>query len=64
MNRMLAELNAIREVVTVYPRKARQKKEGRHTVLTRTSELQERLLSILDLKNRGQRHFRVRHMVL
>ena len=50
MNRMLAELDAIREVVTVYPRRARQKKERRHTVLTRTSELQERLISILDLK--------------
>lgn len=50
MNRMLAELDAIREVVTVYPRKGRQKKEGKHTVLTKTSELQERLISILGLK--------------
>ncbi|MGA2401748.1 MAG: transposase, partial [Syntrophobacteraceae bacterium] len=50
INRMLAELDAIREVVTVYPRKGRQKKEGKHTVLTKTSELQERLISILGLK--------------
>lgn len=48
--RMLSELDAIREVVNVYPRKARQKREQSQTVLTRTSELQDRLVSILGLK--------------
>lgn len=50
IKRMLSELKAIREVVNIYPRKPRQKKEQKQTVLTRTSELQDRLVSILGLK--------------
>ncbi|MBI4594922.1 MAG: IS1634 family transposase, partial [Candidatus Tectomicrobia bacterium] len=50
MKRMLSELDAIREVVNIYPRKPRQKKNPIQTVLTKTSELQERLIEILDLK--------------
>ncbi|MHC1725226.1 MAG: IS1634 family transposase [Syntrophobacteraceae bacterium] len=49
MKRMLSELNAIREVVNIYPRKRRQKIERRQSVLTKTSELQQKLISILEL---------------
>jgi len=48
--RVLSELDRIREVVNIFPRKRRQKKEVRHTVLTNTSELQQRLLSILEME--------------
>ena len=50
MKRVLSELDAIREVVNIYPRKRRQKKERRQTVLTKTSELQQNLMSILAIK--------------
>ncbi len=49
MNRLLDELDDIREVVNVYPRKRRQKAESTQTVLTKTSDLQQKLLSILHL---------------
>jgi transposase len=49
MRRMLSELNDIREVVNVYPRKRRQKVEPQQTVLTKTSEIQQQLISILEL---------------
>lgn len=49
IKRMLAELDAIREVVNVYPGKRRQKSERRQTVLTKTSELQQQMISILTL---------------
>ncbi len=50
MKRVLSELDAIREVVNIYPRKRNQKKEHKQTVLTKTSELQQRLMSILAIK--------------
>lgn len=50
MKRMLSELNAIREVVNIYPRKRRQKVERKQTVLTKTSELQQKLISLLGLQ--------------
>jgi len=50
MRRMLSELNDIREVVNVYPRKRRQKVERQQTVLTKTSEIQEKLISVLELQ--------------
>ena len=50
LNRVLSELDAIREVVNIYPRKRRQKKNRKLTVLTKISEVQERLMSILILK--------------
>jgi transposase len=53
MKRMLSELNDIREVVNFYPRKRRQKVERKQTVLTRTSELQQRLISTLGLQERA-----------
>ena len=48
---MLAELNTIREVVNIYPRKRGQKLERKQTVMTKTSELQQKLMSILELEN-------------
>jgi len=50
MKRVLSELDAIREAVNIYPRKRHQKKEQKQTVLPATSELQQRLMSILAIK--------------
>lgn len=50
MKRMLTELSAIKEVIIFYPRKRKGKKERQHTVLSKRSELQELLLSILEVK--------------
>lgn len=50
LKRMLTELSAIKEVLIVYPRKRKAQKEPQHTVLSKTSELQESLLSILEIK--------------
>lgn len=50
MKRLLAELDDIREVVVLYPRKRGAKTDPQHTVLSKTSELQQSLLSILDIK--------------
>ncbi len=51
LKRVLRELNAICEVVTIYPRKRRAKTEQKQTTLTKTSDVQQQLLSILDLKD-------------
>jgi len=50
LKRLLAELDAIREVVNIYPRKRGKKTERKQTVLTKTSELQQRLMSILGIE--------------
>jgi hypothetical protein len=50
MQRLLAELDAIKEVIVLSPRKRVAKTDPQHTVLSKTSELQQSLLSILDLK--------------
>ncbi len=50
MKRVLAELDTIREVVNIYPRKRRHKAERKQAVLTKTSEIQQKLMSILELK--------------
>jgi len=50
MKRMLSELNDIREVINFYPRKRRQKVERKQTILTKTSELQQKLISILGVQ--------------
>jgi hypothetical protein len=49
MPRFPAKLDAIREVITVYPKKWGKKAARRQTILTRTSELQDRILTILRL---------------
>ena len=50
MKRLLAELDEIKEVVVLYPRKRRAKTDPQHTVLSKTTELQQSLLSILHVK--------------
>ncbi len=49
MKRLLSELDNIRQVVNIYPKKRRQKVERRQAVLSKTSELQDRLLNTLGL---------------
>ena len=50
MNRLLSELDDIREVVNIYSKKHGQKIARRQSVLSRTSELQDKLIAILRLK--------------
>jgi len=50
MKRLLAELDAIKEVIVLYPRKRGAKMAPQHTVLSKTSELQQSLLSILGIE--------------
>lgn len=50
MKRALKELNAIREVVNIYPRKRGQKVPRMQSVLSKVSEVQHQLMSILRLK--------------
>lgn len=52
--RIMVELSGIREVVNVFPGKAK-KAPIRQTVLTRTSDLQSRILQILSLKPEKKR---------
>jgi len=55
MNRFLSELNGIREVINIYPRKRRQKTERRQSVLTKTSKIQERIMAALGLDRESHR---------
>ena len=48
-NRIIAELETIREVINIFPRKRGQKIERKQTVLTKTSEIQKNLMAILKL---------------
>jgi len=48
--RIIAELDGIKEVVNIYPKRRRQGVEPKTTVLTKLSEIQEKAISILDLK--------------
>jgi transposase len=50
MKRLLGELDAIREVVNIYPRSGNQKVERKQTVLTKTSQLQEQLTATLGIE--------------
>lgn len=49
MRRILRELDAIREVVNIYPRKRGQKKEKMQATLSKRSDLQQQLMSVLQL---------------
>lgn len=49
MKRLLKELGEVKEVINVSPAKGRQKKDRRSSVMSKLSELQEKLVSILDL---------------
>ncbi len=50
MKRFLSELDGMREVVNIYPRKKRQKRERKQAVLTKNSDVQQKLIRILMLK--------------
>jgi transposase len=50
MKRFMAELGAIREVVSIYPRRRNQKVHHQQTTLTKTNEIQDQLVSILGLQ--------------
>ena len=50
MSRFLSELDGVREVVNVFPKKRGQKMARRQSVLTKTSELQDQILKILCLR--------------
>ena len=50
MPRFLSELEAVREVVNIYPKKRGQKKARQQSVLTKTSELQDQILKILAIR--------------
>ena len=52
--RLLSELRGIREVINVYPRKSKQKQPRQQTTLSKTSQLQEQLISILQLKRQKE----------
>ena len=49
MKRLLSELDNMRQVVNIYPKKGRQKTERKQVVLSRTSELQKKLIAVLGL---------------
>ncbi len=51
MKRLLKELDAIREVINFYPKKRAKKNPPIHSVLTKTSEIQKKLIQILRLKD-------------
>jgi len=50
MKRVLKELDGIREVVNIHPRKGRQKTDRKQAVLSKASDVQKQLISILGLK--------------
>ena len=50
MKRFMIELDGIREVITIYKPKRRQRKQAKQTVLTKTSQLQQQLIEILNIR--------------
>ena len=50
MKRLLSELDNMRQVINIFPKKRRQKTQRRQAVLSRTSELQDKLIDALGLK--------------
>jgi len=50
MARLLTELDGIREVITIYPSKRRRESGPRRSVITKTSPLQQQLISILQVE--------------
>jgi transposase len=50
LKRLLSELDEIREVINVYPQRRQATQPPQQTVLTRLSEVQQRLVSILELE--------------
>ena len=50
LKRLLSELDDIREVINLYPKQRKSARQPQQTVLTRLSEPQQRLFSILGLE--------------
>jgi transposase len=50
LRRLLSDLDGIREVINLYPRRGKSQSQPRQTVLTRMSARQERLVEILGLE--------------
>ena len=50
MKRMLSALSGVKQVVNVFKPKRKGRREKRQTVFTRTSDLQQRMLEVLDLE--------------
>lgn len=50
MKRVLNELDTIREVVNIHPRRGRQKTDRKQATLSKVSDVQKQLMSILGLK--------------
>jgi transposase len=55
LRRMLAELGGIREVINLYPKRGKSKRQPKQTVLTRLSPKQKQLVEILGLERDNQR---------
>lgn len=51
MSRLLSELDDLRQVINIYPKKRRQQVQRTQAVLTKISELQKNLIAILHLRN-------------
>jgi hypothetical protein len=50
LRRLLRDLDGIREVINLYPKRRKSPQEPRQTVLTRMSKRQQRLVEILGLE--------------
>jgi len=50
LRRLLSELDDIREVINLYPKKGKSQLQPQQTVLTRMTKRQERLVEILGLE--------------
>jgi transposase len=50
MKRVLNELDTIREIVNIHPRRGRQKTDRKQATLSKVSDVQKKLMSILGLK--------------
>src|SRR5271157_3118139 len=54
MGRLLSQLEDIREVINLYPKRRKAAKMRQQTVLTRMSKVQKRLVEILGLEREGE----------
>ena len=53
MGRLLSQLEDIREVINLYPKRRKAAKMRQQTVMTRMSKVQKRLVEILGLERKG-----------
>jgi len=54
LRRLLSQLEDIREVINLYPKRCKATKMRQQTVLTRKSKVQKRLVAILGLEHEGE----------